>query len=234
MSCFSSFVVNAALLINGDFDEVSHDYQGISQNRYLDELSGSENWDIFEEIPGWSVLTGSGVEVLHTGANTGGQAGSADDVQAQTQNLFIELDLDQSDNLNHNSAIGQTMSGLILGSLYEISFYYQPRTANENDNGINVHLFDGDLDSTFDNTQDIIYSVDFNTLDWQELLGWELFATQFVATDEEMTLAFSGFGTSNGQGGFLDSVDVKAVPEPSVLALMLCGLFGLAFRKKVS
>jgi len=233
-----AFTANAGLIENGGFDDVSHDYQGTIKNRYLDELSDTLNWDVFQGIPGWSVISGSGVEVLHTGANTGGLAGDADDVKAQTESLFIELDLDQSNNFDHNSAIAQTVEDLLVGSSYEISFYYQPRTSSEDDNGINLHVFEGDLGKfsgstpeEFNKEDNILLSVDSNTAIWNDL-AWKKFSTVFVATKEKMSIAFAGFGTSNGQGGFIDTVDLVKVPEPSAFLLLLLGLCGIANRKK--
>ncbi|NQY88105.1 MAG: PEP-CTERM sorting domain-containing protein [Colwellia sp.] len=233
---FLSLSANAGLLVNGDFDVVDHSqsaeiYDAYAQP-YLDELDENtfNNWGLFTSIPGWTTLPLMGdsyVEVLHTGANTGG-------VEAHSGGLFVELDLDVG-GATYNSAIGQTLNDLIEGMFYELSFYYQPRTDADDDNGINAYWFEGDL-SGFDLMQNIVITADSNTNEWVNVVGtdddgWKQYTGVFEATSSTMTFAFSGFGTVNGNGGFIDTASVTQVPEPSVFALMLMGLFGLVVRK---
>lgn len=237
-SVFLSVSANAGLLVNGNFDEVDHTqsaeiYGGFAQP-YLDELDENtfNNWGLFDAIPGWQTLPLlsnpiNHVEVLHTGANTGG-------VEAHSGDLFVELDLDV-DGAQYNSAIGQTLNDLIEGMFYELSFYYQPRTDGEDDNGINLHWLEGEL-SGFDLTQDIVLTADSNTDEWvtvdgKDDGGWKQYYGSFEATSDTMSFAFSGFGNVNGNGGFIDTASVIQVPEPSVFALMLIGLFGFVVRK---
>lgn len=206
--------------------------------KYSDGNPRIKNWGIYDTIPFWQTISNdsndNAIEVIYSDDDS--KNSPIDGVAAQSGNLFVELDLDLK-GLKYNSAIGQTLNGLIEGMFYELSFFYQPRTDGADDNGINLYWFDGGL-SAFDYDEDIVLSANSNTIDWVNVSGkdsggWKKYSDKFEATSEEMSIAFSGFGFSNGLGGFIDTASVTQVPEPKVLALMLVGFLGFAVRKKV-
>ncbi|MCU7815244.1 MAG: PEP-CTERM sorting domain-containing protein [Candidatus Thiodiazotropha sp. (ex Rostrolucina anterorostrata)] len=54
-----------------------------------------------------------------------------------------------------------------------------------------------------------------------------------TATDATMYLAFEADGLNNSYGGLIDNIElVASVPEPSVIALLGAGLFGLGFARR--
>lgn len=56
-------------------------------------------------------------------------------------------------------------------------------------------------------------------------MGWTHQSFTFVATNEQSTLSFSGFGFNKGYGVALDNVRVVAeVPEPAAYGMLLIGL----------
>ncbi|REL31945.1 hypothetical protein [Thalassotalea euphylliae] len=246
-------VASANLLVNGSFDDTGspQEFQSVASahaspgtERYLDTLDVHKNWGIFTGVPGWSVIQGDFIEVLHTGADTDADGNNFSnngvyddgDVKAHTEGLFVELDLDQSiNNQSINAAIGQTLIDLMIGATYEIEFYYQPRTDIVDDNGIAVSWFDGDL-TGFDSAQSVL-EVDGEADTWQlrtdiDDNGWLKYTALVEATSSTMSIAFAGQGGVNGRGGFIDSVSVTKVPLPatSLLLLTLIPLIG-RFRK---
>ncbi|WP_448212786.1 hypothetical protein [Colwellia sp. MEBiC06753] len=248
-------IASANLLVNGSFDETGSPLEfksianahnlGPDTERYLDTLDETKNWGIFTGIPGWQVVQGSYIEVLHTGANTDGleegATGATGDVKAHSEGLFVELDLDEE--LNNqtgkvNAAIGQTLLNLMVGELYEIVFYYQPRTTLEDDNGIALSWFDGGLDN-YPPTETVL-TVDGQADSWKSRddlddNGWARFSAEVEATSATMSIAFTGLGGVNGRGGFIDTVSVTkaAVPVPvPATSILLLTLIPLMLRKR--
>ncbi len=204
-----SFSVSANLIENGSF-EVTDDRVGVQNGRTLSSLDASNSWDVYTSLPGWSVVGGlAGIEV---------EAETV--VSTPFGNHYVELD---SHGANSNTSIFQWFDVLDAGH-YETSFWYRPRTTNQNDNGMNV-LFG---DNIFINTIFTLNEVRHQGTVWQEYnvdLGF-LDAGSY-------SLGFQAFGSENTLGAFLDNVSVHGVPEPGSLALLGLGMLGLvASRRK--
>ncbi|MCM8854150.1 MAG: carbohydrate binding domain-containing protein [Candidatus Thiodiazotropha sp.] len=168
------------------------------------------NWDVFSGIDGWDTSSGSGIEI-----QTNSTLGFID---AQDGNNYVELDS------HNNSTMFQKIDGLIAGLTYDISFWYSARTNNgDNDNGINM-LWGQDALSL-----DEIVSID----DATRTGSWMQNIFSLTATDATMYLAFEADGLNNSYGGLIDNIElVASVPEPSVIALLGAGLFGLGFARR--
>ena len=75
------------------------------------------NWSVFVTIPGWTTVAGPGIEV------------EADTVvTAHSGTQYVELDS------YSNSGMSQTVA--LTPGEYLLSFWYQPRTSEPGDNGI--------------------------------------------------------------------------------------------------
>ncbi len=119
---------------------------------------------------------------------------------------------------------------------YEFDFYYQPETANADDNGIYFGI-----DGWYN------WFVDATTATGS---GWQKVSqTFYTASDDSYDVYFSVFGDfgtigGNGLGGFIDSASLDiydpvpvpvtgTVPEPGTMLLLGAGLLGIvAARKK--
>lgn len=182
----ASFASSANLITNGSFS----DFTGVA-------TPGS--WGVFTTIPGWSTVSGSGIEVgkynLYTTSSAPGQSDP----------WVVELDS------YNNSAMAQTFTVVDAG-YYDFSFYYAARTNTIGDNVVSVSLL-----PTF---ADLVVLNETKT----SQLGWAQFSQKIWLNAQSYTLQFAAGGTSNSLGGLIDGVSLThVVPEPAVL-----GLFGLA------
>jgi len=183
----------ANLLVNGSFETVDSSL-GLVHGIQLDAL-GTNQWDVYSAIPGWTTTAGKGIEVQYD--NTVTPAFSA----------FRKVELDSHPGPNSNSTMSQDVA--LAAGLYELSFWYQPRTGTTGDNGIlasvesgfGALLVDGIAGSTTDWTQ---HSFQFN-----------------LDADQVVTVSFAATGIENLEGGLIDDVALNAVaaPEPTTLAI---------------
>jgi len=81
----------------------------------------SPNWRVYENVDGWSLLSGQGIEVQENSV-----------VTAHGGDQYVELDSDQSQHVGDtfgsgdtNSIMGRTIS--LTAGHYTLNFYYQPR-----------------------------------------------------------------------------------------------------------
>jgi hypothetical protein len=207
---------SAAPIINGSFEDCtttvqcsSPSYVGTVHGYNLNNLATSANgWDVYSSIPGWTTVSGPGIEVQRSGVVT----------TAQDGNRYVELDSHPLP--NSNSSMKQTVA-LTAGD-YVLSFYYMPRTSSTSDNGIKWSF--GTSSGVVDGTSPAawkLYTV--------PLLG--LSAGSY-------DLVFAADGTQNTLGGFIDNVQLQeragstVVPEPATLLLSGLGLLGLAGRAR--
>ncbi len=199
--------------------------------------SGHPNWKwaVYENVGSWRLLSGQGIEIQTSGTV---KDSSGSYVNAHGDNQYIELDSDKKRHVDYvsepgasaptNSAMGQDIQ-LTVGT-YELSFWYRPRTDLDNDNGISFGLWDTDSLSILNS---------FGIADGKNsvVTDWTQYTHRFsITTDGSYTLAFAAVGLSNYRGGFLDDVQLNAVPIPGALWLLgsgLLGLVGVRRRRKI-
>lgn len=250
---FGAVGAHAAIVTNGSFEDGAGDLIIFNNtgptwkhdpNVTFDNLgtaSPGQRWGVYENLDGWQARAYSGVEAQFNGnivdATNGTQFSAFDG------NYYVELDthFDYENPANSNSWIRQQLTGLNIGQTYELSFAYAARTQDADDNGIGVYW--GETADLFSGLFQV--SVDYDGSNW---LNWTTYTYRFTASAAEMFLGFQALGNkawdatslgaqyyfaeSNKYGGFLDAVNVTAVPEPGTLAVLALGLVGLGAMRR--
>ncbi|CTQ58290.1 MAG: VPLPA-CTERM sorting domain-containing protein [Roseibium album] len=207
-----------AMIVNGDFEDTTTlDPTGLVKGNKLSNLATTgSSWDVFSEISGWKTTAGAGIEV-----QTNRTLGSID---AHSGQHYIELDSHPKP--NSNSTMEQEVS-LGVGT-YELSFWYSPRTNDASSNGIEYSVSDGLLSGFITGpgaSPDTSVGV------------WTLVKSLFkVDTAGDYSLSFAATGKQNTLGGFIDTVNLTAVPIPAAGLLLPVGvaMLGFAARRRKS
>ena len=185
LAMLGSAHADTSIVVNGSFEQ---------------QAQATGTWGIYQTLPGWSTVSGSGIELRNQVAGN-----------AATGKNFVELDS------NSNSGMSQTLTTM-AGSFYTLSFDYSARGGvSAASNGIEV-LWNGASVASV--------TADGNGLSGND---WHLFSYTVAGTGSDV-LSFRSVGISDSLGGSLDSVSVTAaIPEPSTYAMMFAGLVAIGF-----
>ncbi len=217
-----STLSNASLIINGSFEQLTFGDQsssiGAVHNTELQSFNSKKRgWDVFSSLPGWTTISGSGIELQKN-------------VVTKSQQGTNHVELDSHRRGTSNSVMTQTVNSLTIGHDYLLEFYYKPRTNALNDNGINVYWYNSSLD--FDLKMNAMFIADSTR---SVTPNWQKQSVHFTATASSMDLSFGSFGRQNTLGGLIDNVslvDTTVVSEPSMLAILFAPLSFLFFRRR--
>ncbi len=222
-SCVVSAQASTNLVTNGGFESLTNGPGQLGNN------TTATGWDTtgynFVFAPGAADTTGS-QGVYGSLTLWGPKNGSSNGLPATSPDggNFVAADgaFDQG-------AITQTISGLIAGNSYTVSFYWAG-AQQYNYAGGTTEQWKVKFGSQTQTTPVLNNSVHGFT-------GWKSAALTFTASGATDVLSFLAVGTPNGEPPFslLDGVSVTATPEPGffVAGLGLMGLMaGMRFRSK--
>ncbi len=157
-------------------------------------------WNVYGSILDWTG-EGSGIEIQRNTV-----------VSAHSGNYYVELDSHKGKDTNSSM-----FSDIYLNAgNYKLSFQYHARTNKDDDNGIRGLIDDAVIGSVSKKLSDM------NSV-WEEIT-WSF----LIPEQRTYRLMFSAYGDSNTLGGFIDSVEIHANPEPTTFLLLGFGLLGLA------
>jgi hypothetical protein len=141
----------------------------------LNALSGTA-WNVYDSIPGWTTVSGSGIEV---------QRGTV--IAPHSGAFYVELDSHRNatNSGSTNTRMSQNLGALALG-VYDLSFYYSPRTSNATSMDIAFDLAGG---AAFSDTVGFVDGA---------VGSWTLITRSFAVTSgTDVVLSF----TAGGRGG---------------------------------
>lgn len=202
-----SQISNANLIQNGSFEQLWFDdnstEQGLINNINLTDFDHRCGWDVYQSLPGWTTSMGSGVELQKNL-----------DTKSAHGNHHVELDSHPLG--NSNSVITQTVSYLDVYSDYLLTFYYKPKSNNDNDNGIHVFWYEHETNFTDDSNAALSINSTSNnhTPLWQE--DWLSQSIRLTPYNSSMKLSFGAYGLANTIGGLIDNIILTKISrEPS-------------------
>lgn len=206
-SAASAATVTSNLVENGSFEQspgvVGNNGQGDTYESMLG-ASGKYSWDVWSTLPGWTSVSGAGIEVQ--------TAHTIREVDAQDGDYYLELDS------HNNTSMAQDV--MLDAGAYNLSFWYSPRSKNANTNGIDYSIA-GLAGKVVGPTAETPRG------------EWTLVSQNFtVDTAGTYSLMFGASQTSDSYGGLLDNVSISAVPLPAPALLLLGGLGALGAMKR--
>jgi len=168
---------------------------------------GGGAWNLAASIPGWTSNT---TDEIETGLN--GTYGLPSYLGSTTN---LEL------NANTFGSISQTVTGLVIGQTYDLTFGYGSRGG----------AGDEQMDVFFGGNR-VVEITQFTV----PTSGW--FANSYditaTSTSEVLTFTSNDIGGNPAEGNELTAVSLTAVPEPAAWALMLAGFGGLGGALRMS
>ncbi len=203
-----AFAAQANLITNGSFEDLTG--IGVDTQGTAGASLDPGQWGVYTTIPGWTTVSGPGIELHRTPPSVVGGVLAADG------NVYVELDSHPGP--ASNSAMQQTLN--LAAGEYQLTFKYRPRTDSIADNIIEAS-FNGNT---------------LVTLAGATPAAWTTSTTTFTFLGGTAPLKFTAMGTQNTLGGFIDDVKLVRVPDNgSMMAMLGAGLMGLGFfRRRVA
>lgn len=199
----SPALASAATIVNGSFETGNYVNEGYGFDRLT--LNSTD-------ITGWTVLNDTVVWV-----GTFWQAADG------------ALSLDLSGDIGAQGSIGQTITDLIVGTVYDLSFAMSGHPAAVDPKVKSLTVDVGGTSETF------TYDIGGNANSYADM-KWQERTFRFTATGTSALLKFTA-NDSTGYGAALDNVSIAQVgttpiPVPAALPLLLAGLGGLALLRQ--
>lgn len=199
---FGASTASAAIVTNGSFE---------------DPGQNAGQWAVYDDITGWDKFGDTaGIEIQTDPA--GG---------ISTPYGFNKVELDSDYGANTNSGMYQQV---VLGvGAHEFSFAYVGRVSDNagDTNRINYDLEKGGVSNGTTVVNDIVFS---NYISTPTGTGWDTIVVLFdVLTAGTYTLEFWASGAEDTLGGYIDNVQISAVPLPPAVLLFGAAMMGLGW-----
>ena len=163
-----------------------------------------------DDISGWTGDAGRGINPISTAHDNPGPF--RDNGANDTHVAFIQ----------GTAFIEQEVTGFDVGSEYVVSFDYNSRNCC-GDVPIASILLDGET----------LITTDGGVAPVGDANPWHHGDIAFTAGEEAITLRLASAPAAGGDATLLvDNISINAVPEPSCLALLVCGLLGLTVWRR--
>jgi hypothetical protein len=251
------------LVANGSFETVDPNAKTIAYKFYnpktYAEIAGSTKFGIWSTsaISGWNSLYGNQMEIDINGV---GQVDTAFGSNYLELDTHFGVTTDNQNTTNEsNAGLSQNLSGLTVGSIYELTFWYRARSVLADDNLLNVYWMPTSVASGLNQQLKasqimpliqgyVVKTIDYSAQD-NNNAGWVQYTQKFMATSTNMTLGFGAAGDAkwkttapayqnvvsyngNKDGAQLDNVSLYSVPTPATLGLLGLGVAGLMLRRR--
>lgn len=162
-------------------------------------------WQVYpenplNEVPGWDVVGGSGLEIQENGAVPGALAHGGDQL----------AELDSHVPGSPKSAIEQKIA-TVPGQKYRLTFYHSPRPNNgpNTDNAIALSVL-------VTSNSGVLVNQTVGNPSSGATTNWTLHTYDFTALDNQTTIRFTDAGTEGDTlGGYLDDVSVVMLNCPT-------------------
>lgn len=228
----------AALSLFAAFGGAAHASVNLVQNGGFELLSGAPNnpidisqptdWAPYTGVqavtyaPGTADTTGATYDGGGTYYLWGPNNGSANGLPAASPagGNYIAFDADPS----NARVFSQTITGLVAGREYALSFYWAAAQIANGSGGYNGATTDDFQVSLGGETQ----TTPSLSISSHGFSGWKLETLDFTATGSSEVLSFLAQGTAAvPPAALLDGVSLTGVPEPDTWAMMLFGFGGI-------
>lgn len=247
LTCAKAWAGQINVVTNGDFSQTS-----MTANCPSGQTSNCADQMTTSNVTGWST---SGYNFIYNSASTtnegtagylptayqtsggavplynalGGDSYSGSYSTAMSPPTGAGTNFVGADGAYEVGAITQTISNLVVGDHYQLSFWYAG-TQQYNFTGVTTEAWQVAFGGT-------TYTTPVLSNQNHSFTGWYQQTFTFTATTTSQVLSFLAVGTPSGEPPFslLDGVTMYDVPEPGTWALSLAGLAGLvivARRKK--
>jgi hypothetical protein len=206
----------SATILNGSFEQDAGKAQDGDAFSSLAGSSGGASWSVFDSLPGWTTVSGPGIEIQ--------TKNTVSVIDAQDGQHYVELDS------HKNSAMQQTVTFTSTGR-YLLSFFFSPRDQNAASNIIDYSLIGAA--SPFANLLSGSVTGPSNVPLVTAVGLWTEVTAEFVVKEiGSYNLRFAANGENNSLGGFVDNVSIAAVPVPAGGLLLIGALGGLATLRR--
>lgn len=223
----SAFVASAApanLVTNGGFEASSY-----TQNNQFGMGFGGQGVTGWTATNGYNLYEFGGTQSTTNAISQFGYTGkeyfpTVANVASPNGGNFVALDGDPK----FESAISQTIKGLIVGKIYKLAFDWAG-TQLRSRSGATTESLQVTLGKDLNKTTKVV------KVGSQGFVGWIGQSYTFKASTTSELLNFLSIGSPSGLPpvAFLDGVSLtQNVPEPAALGLIGLGLAGLALRTR--
>ena len=205
-------VIAAGFLAGSSMADAS---QNLLSNGSFEEHVVNGSWNLFEELPGWSLADGPGFELQR---GVGGW-------DAYDGDQWLELDADQNGPGGGfiNGEIGSSTitqeAQTVVGQYYMLTLGFSPRPGVE-DNHLVISWND-----------EVIHEAEASGAGLQNT-SWQEISLLIQADSTSSFISLADHSFNDTLGTLVDGVSLVAVPAPATLALLLIPILHTRRRRK--